>query len=222
MPTLVMFRRDVLSCLAVREKLNRWLPVVFLALFALSRWPGLFPPNFTAATALAFCAGVFFRGAAAWWLPLGVMAATDITLNVFYYHVTPFGSYLLLNYAVYALLIGLGKWFGRRAAFWKLLGGGLLGAVIFYLVTNTLSWLQDPAYAKTIAGWIQALTIGHPDIHPSTWEFFRNTLMSGGLFTALFAGSAKLTAPAESPADKTAGARETEEEPEAEPEEAEA
>ena len=206
---------DDLSCRAVKEKLHKLLPVVFLALFALSRWPGLFPPNFSAATALAFCAGVYFRGAAAWWLPLGTMLATDVTLNVFYYHVAPFGSYLWLNYAIYAGLIGLGKWFGRRAAFWKLLGGGLLGAVIFYLVTNTLSWLQDPAYVKTIAGWIQALTTGRPDWHPTTWEMFRNTLGSGGLFTALFAGSAKLTESAESPADKTAGARD-EEEPETE------
>ena len=203
----------------MKEKLHKLLPVIFLALFALSRWPGLFPPNFSAATALAFCAGVYFRGAAAWWLPLGVMAATDVTLNVFYYHVAAFGSYLLLNYAVYALLIGLGKWFGRRAGFWKLLGGGLLGAVIFYLVTNTLSWLQDPAYAKTIAGWLQALTTGRPDWQPTTWEMFRNTLGSGGLFTALFAGSAKLTAPAESPADKTAGAREPEGDTDAEGEE---
>jgi len=201
----------------VKEKLHQLLPAVFLALFAVSRWPGLFPPNFSAATALAFCAGVYFRGVAAWWLPLGVMAATDVALNVFYYHVAAFGSYLLLNYAIYAALIALGKWFGRRAAFWKLLGGGLLGAVIFYLVTNTLSWLQDPAYAKTIAGWLQALTIGRPDWHPTTWEMFRNTLGSGGLFTALFAGSAKLTESAESPADKTAGARD-EEEPEAETE----
>jgi len=201
----------------VNPKWHRWLPFIFVALVALSRWPGLFPPNFSAATALAFCAGVYFRGAAAWWLPLGVMAATDVALNVFYYHVAPFGSYLLLNYAIYAALIGLGKWFGRRAAFWKLLGGGLLGAVIFYLVTNTLSWLQDPAYVKTIAGWIQALTTGRPDWHPTTWEMFRNTLGSGGLFTALFAGSAKLTESSESPADKTAGARD-EEEPEAETE----
>jgi hypothetical protein len=43
---------------------------------------------------------------------------------------------------------------------------------------------------------------------------FRNTLMSGGLFTALFAAAEKLTAPAESPTDKTAGAREPEKEPE--------
>ena len=202
----------------VKEKWNRWLPLVFLALFALSRWPGLFPPNFSAATALAFCAGVYFAGAPAWWLPLGTMLATDVALNVFYYHVAPLGSYLLLNYAIYAGLIGLGRWFGRRAAFLKLLLGGLAGAVIFYLVTNTLSWLQDPAYAKTIAGWIQALTTGRLDVHPTTWEMFRNTLGSGGLFTALFAGAAKLTAPAESPVEKTAGVREPE--TEAEPEEA--
>jgi hypothetical protein len=51
---------------------------------------------------------------------------------------------------------------------------------------------------------------------------FRNTLMSGGLFTALFVAAEKLTAPAESPADKTAGAREPEGEAEESPEEAKA
>ena len=198
----------------MKEKLNKLLPVIFVALFALSRWPGLFPPNFSAATALVFCAGVYFRGAAAWWLLLGVMLATDVTLNVFYYHAAPFSFYLLLNYAVYAGLIGLGKWFGRRAAFLKLLLGGLLGAVIFYLVTNTLAWFQDAGYAKTVAGWIQALTVGHPEIHPTTWEFFRQTLLGTGIFTALFVAAEKLTAPAESPADKTAGAREPENETE--------
>jgi hypothetical protein len=206
----------------VKEKLSRLLPLAFAALFALSRWPELLPPNFSAATALAFCAGAFFAGAMAWWLPLGVMLATDVVLNVFYYHTAPLGFYLLLNYAVYAALIGLGRWLGQRAPFLKLLFGGLAGAVIFYLVTNTLAWLQDPAYVKTIAGWIQALTLGHPEIHPTTWEMFRNTLLSGGLFTALFAGAAKLTAPAESPAEKTAGAREPAGEAEAEPEEAKA
>ena len=206
----------------MKEKWHKLLPVLFVVVLAVSRVPGLLPGNFSAIYAFVFCAGVYFRGAMAWWLPLGVMLVTDVALNVFHYHVAPFGLYLLLNYAVYAVLIGLGRWFGRRAPFLKLLLGGLLGAVIFYLVTNTLSWLQDAAYARTIAGWIQALTIGHPEIHPSTWEFFRNTLLSTGLFTALFVGSEKLTAPAESPADKTAGAREPENESEPEPEEAEA
>jgi hypothetical protein len=184
------------------------LPALFIAIFAVSRIPGLLPPNFSVVYAFAFCAGVYFTGLMAWWLPLGVMLVTDVALNVFYYHEPPFSLYLLLNYAVYVLLIGMGKVFGRKASFLKLVFGGLAGAFVFYLATNTLSWIQDAAYAKTIAGWIQALTLGRPDWHPTTWEMFRNTLLSGGLFTALFAATEKLTA--ESPADKTAGAREPE------------
>lgn len=175
-----------------------------MALFAVSRIPGLLPPNFSVAYAFAFCAGVYFRGASAWWLPLGVMLATDLALNVFFYHVAPFGFYLLTNYAIYALLIGLGKWIGRRAPFLTLLLGGLAGAVIFYVISNTLAWWSDHDYARTLAGWIQALTRGIPTVHPTTWEMFRNTLLSGGLFTALFVGAEKM-ASAESPADKTAG-----------------
>ncbi len=209
----------------MKEKRNILLAVLFIAVFAVSRIPGLMPANFSAAYAFAFCAGVYFRGATAWWLPLVTMLVTDVSLNVFYYHITPFGFYLLLNYAVFALLIGLGKYIGSKAPFYRLLLGGLFGAVIFYLVTNTLSWLQDPAYLKTLAGWVQALTIGRLDWHPTTWEMFRNTFLSGGLFTALFAGAAKLSAPAESPADKKAGVRDDEESegegaPEEEPESA--
>ena len=194
------------------------LPALFVVIFAVSRIPRLMPLNFSVAYAFAFCAGVYFPGASKWWLPLTVMLATDLALNIFYYHVAPFSSDLAMNYAIYAVIIGLGRWFGPRAGFLKLILGGLLGAVIFYLVTNTLSWFTDPYYAKTIGGWIQALTIGHRDIHPSTWEFFRNTFWSTGLFTAFFVGAEKIAA--ESPADKTAGAREPEPKIESEPEEA--
>jgi hypothetical protein len=188
------------------------LPILFVLMFAVSRIPRLLPSDFSAAYALMLCAGVYFRGAMAWWLPLGVMAATDAALSVYYYyyyHVTPFRPELLLNYAIYAGLIALGKWLGKSAAYWKLLLGGVLGAALFYVLTNTLSWLMDPGYAKTLAGWIQALFTGLPG-YPPSWEFFRNTLLSGGLFTALFAGAAKATE--ESPAEKTAGAVETENE----------
>ena len=202
------------------------LPVIFIVVFALSRIPGLMPPNFSVAYAFAFCAGAFLGGSMGWWLPLGTMLLTDVVLNVFKYHTAPLGFSMVPSYAVYALLIALGRWFGAKAGMLKLVLGGLLGAVMFYLVTNTFSWLADPGYAKTVAGWIQALTTGLPEWHPTTWEMFRNTLLSGGLFTALFAGAAKLTA--ESPADKRAGAREPTPEkepanaPEAEPEDAKA
>ena len=207
------------------------LPAVFVAVFALSRIPGLMPLNFSVAYAFAFCAGVYFRGALAWWLPLGVMLATDIGLNSYYasHGVKVWDTAdlenLFFNYAAYAVLIFLGHRFKPQSSFLGLLGGGLLGAILFYLITNTASWLfnpfHNPEYTKNLAGWIIALTKGTGG-YPSTWEFFRNTLLSGGLFTAFFAAAQKFTA--ESPADKTAGARapETESEAESEPEEAKA
>ena len=67
---------------------------------------------------------------------------------------------------------------------------------------------------KTLAGWIQALSRGLPP-YPPTWEFFRNTLISGGLFTGLFAGAMKMTVSAE---EKEAEGEKEKEEPAKEPE----
>ena len=58
-----------------------------MAVFALTRIPGVLPENFSAAYALVFCAGAFLPGRLAWWLPLATMAITDLLLNLHYrYH----------------------------------------------------------------------------------------------------------------------------------------
>jgi hypothetical protein len=204
---------------AVKGKI--WLPLLLVAVFALSRVPGILPGNFSAAYALAFCAGVYFPGWFAWWLPLGALFGTDVLLNVFYYHASVFSVEMLIKTASFAGLVWLGRLFSARMSWLRLVCGGLLGAVLFYLVTNTASWLLDAGYAKSIAGLIQALTRGLPN-YPPTWEFFRNTLLSGGLFTGLFVGAMKLGGAAESAREKEAGARAEEPDAEEAPEEAEA
>ena len=204
------------------------LPAIFVTVFALSRMPGLLPGNFSVVYAFVFCAGVFFPRNLVWWLPLATILATDIGLNIYYeYHgVVDVWSAanlanLAFNYAAYAALLLLGRRFKPQTSLVKLVGGGLLGAILFYFITNTASWFfnsfHNPEYTKTIAGWLIALTKGTGGF-PTTMEFFRNTLLSSGLFTALYAAASKLAA--ESPADKTAGAREPEAKEEAEPEEA--
>ena len=202
----------------MKEKRDYFLPGALVMVFAMSRLPGVLPQNFSAAYALAFCGGLYFPKRLAWWLPLGALLATDLGLNVFYYHAPVFNWYMGVKTLAFAGLVLLGRFFSPRMNFLKLLGGGVLGAVLFYLITNTASRLNNPAYAKTLAGWVQALTTGVPDIHPTTWEYFRNTLWSGGLFTALFVGAMKLSA--ESPAEKKAGVRDGEKESEEKPEEA--
>jgi len=225
--------RTELSFRTVKEKWNKFLPVLFVTAFALSRIPGLLPQNFSAAYAFAFCAGVYFSKKISWWLPLMVLLATDIALNFYYQHKYPDDNVwsaanvanLAFNYAAYAVLIFLGRRFKPQSSFASLLGGGILGAILFYLITNTASWFfnpfQNPEYAKSFSGWLLALTKGING-WPTTLDFFRNTLLSGGIFTALFVGAAKLTAPAESPVEKNAGARNEESEAEETPEKANA
>ncbi|MCD6052084.1 MAG: hypothetical protein K0Q55_3502 [Verrucomicrobia bacterium] len=166
------------------------MPVILLIAFAVTRWPDFMPPNFSAAYALAFCAGAYFPARYVLWVPLVVMLGSDMIINVFYYKVAPVGSYMLVSYSLYALLIVLGRQFGPKAGFFKLLSGGILGAFLFYVISNTFAWMGNPAYLKTFEGWIKALTTGM-DGFPPTWIFLKNTLLSGGLFTGLFVGAMK-------------------------------
>jgi len=187
----------------MKEKRRLWLPILLMVVFAITRWPGLLPPNFSAAYALSFCAGVFFPRRMAWWLPLTTLLLSDMLINCYYQfvqHIDAFKWTQLINYGAYALLIWLGTRFSRKASLLKLAGGGVLGAIVFYLVTNTGSWLFNPfnnlEYTKTFQGWVIALSKGTKG-YPQTWEFFRNTLLSGGLFAGLFAGAMKLGEAAE-------------------------
>lgn len=224
-----------LSCLEVgvslgrvKEKWNSALPLVLMLVFALTRWPGMLPENFSAAYALAFCAGVYFPRRSAWWLPLGTLVVTDVLINLYYLwslNIDSFKVMQLANYLAYALIIWLGTKFSVKSGWAKLLGGGMVGAVLFYLITNTASWLfnpfHNPEYTKDLAGWITALTKGTAG-WPQTWEFFRNTLFSGGLFTGLFAGAMKVSGAVEAKEEEPAEAKAEEDTGGAKPEEAKA
>jgi hypothetical protein len=188
----------------LKVKPDTLLAVGLMVVFALTRWPGLFPQelaSFSAAYALCFCGGVYFSRAMVWWLPLLTLFISDVVINIFYYHTPPVTVYMLPNYLMYAALIGIGRLHSRKSSWWRLVFGGLSGAFLFFVVTNTVAWLQNPEYPKTFEGWLTAMTTGIPG-WPPPWLFLRNTLISGGLFTGLFAAAMKLTASSESELDK--------------------
>lgn len=145
-------------------------------------------------------------------MPLGTIVGSDLALNLYYYfalHINSFQPYQFVNYAAFAGIIWFGTRFNHRSRFLYLLSGGIVGALMFYLLTNTAAWLfnpfHNPEYTKDLAGWIIALTKGTGG-YPSTIQFFLNTLFSGGLFTGLFTGAMKIVEASESLKEKEAGA----------------
>ena len=185
-----------------------------MLVFAASRWPGMLPQNFSAAHALLFCAAFWLPGWMGWVLPLATIIVTDILLNLFAYDMPVMVPELISNWMILALFVVLAKWLARRRSYGRVFLGTLIGALLFYIVSNTISWITDPSYIKTITGWVQALTVGLPGF-PPTWVFGLKSLLGTGLFTGLFAGAMKWSEALDAePEPET----EDDEEPEAPPE----
>jgi hypothetical protein len=145
--------------------------------------------NFSPLMALAFCGGVYFRNRWLWLVPLLALALSDLYLN--HYYAVQFGYGWTAGGAAvrtmcFALAIGLGWMVSHRRNWLNLFSGAVGGSIIFYLVTNTASWASDAGYAHTLAGWWQAMTVGHPEF-PPTLLFFRNSFVSDLAFTGIFA-----------------------------------
>lgn len=145
--------------------------------------------NFAPLMALTFCGAVYFRDKRMWLVPFGALMLSDLYLD-HHYAVMYQEEWTWPSVAIRAICFGLALPLGRLVAHHKswltLLGGSLAGALFFYLATNSDAWIRDPYYAKTAAGWWQAMTVGRPEF-PPTLLFFRNTLVSDLLFTGSFA-----------------------------------
>jgi hypothetical protein len=140
--------------------------------------------NFTPLAAIALCGAMHLPRRLAFGVPLIALLISDVILNQ-HYGASLLGVEMLTRYAVLAGVAGMGWWLRKHPQAALVLGCSALGSIAFYFVTNTASWIDNPAYAKTFAGWAQALT-GGVDGYPDTTVFFRNSLISDVLFTALF------------------------------------
>ncbi len=164
--------------------------IILAALYRLLPTMDMALANFSPIMAIAFCGAVYFRKRWMWLIPFLAVGLSDIYINQFYAREYGFSwpmAGVIARMACFAVALLIGAWVAKRKSWLNLLSGGLLGAIVFYIVTNTQSWASDAFYAKTLAGWWQALTIGHPE-YPPTIFFFRNTLFGDLLFTGLFAG----------------------------------
>ncbi len=142
--------------------------------------------NFAPLAAIALCAAAYFPPRYKFTVPLIALLISDVVLNVSY-GFSLLSPFVISHYIGFALVGTLGWLLRNRASAKTLLPASIAASVIFYVVTNTVSWLFDPGYVKNFAGLIQALTVGLPQYSATpSWMFFRNSVLSDLLFTGLF------------------------------------
>jgi len=143
-----------------------------------------FLPNVALLMAIAFCGAAYLPRRWALAVPVGALLLSDLALNA-HYGVSMLHWATWVTACCYLGAAGIGFWAAGNRTWPRLLGGAAGSSILFYLVTNTAAWLNDPGYAKTAAGLLQALTVGLPQ-YPPTWLFLRNSILSDLAFTVVF------------------------------------
>jgi hypothetical protein len=142
--------------------------------------------NFSPVAAILLCSAAYLPRKALLLVALGPLVVADLLLNV-HYHAPLIDTGMLSRYFCFGLIVLLGFALRQKHKYKALciFAAAAAGSCLFFVVTNTATWFSSPDYFRSFEGWWQALTAGLPG-YPPTLFFFRNTLLSDLLFTALF------------------------------------
>jgi hypothetical protein len=161
-------------------------PLTLVAMITLAALSRLLPhpPNFSPVEAMALFGGAYFANRTwAMTIPLVAMVLSDIGLGLI-----NGGSYMtyvasLSFWSVYlciALSTVLGFGLRGKVGGVNVLGYSLAGSVLFFAVTNGVTWLSSAMYPQTGAGLVAAYVAGVP--------FFQWTLLGTLFYSALLFG----------------------------------
>jgi len=114
------------------------------------------------------------------WIPLGLLAASDVILTTMVYRY-PFSWDHFVTWVWYAGMLWLGSTLKDNAGAVRVLGTALAGSVSFFLISNFAVWAAWNMYPRTFAGLMTSYDAGLP--------FFRRGIEGDLLFTSLMFGA---------------------------------
>jgi hypothetical protein len=113
------------------------------------------------------------------WIPLVLLAATDVVLTKFIYSYA-FSWDHLVTWAWYAAILWLGTGLREKSGTIRVIGAALASSVSFFLISNFAVWAAWEMYPKNFSGLMMSYAAGLP--------FFRGTLESDVFFSVAFFG----------------------------------
>jgi hypothetical protein len=155
------------------------LAYLFVIFAVLARMPFVpHPWNFTPIAAALLYFGA--RGSRRQlWVPLVLLAASDVILDRFVYSYA-FTRDHFVTWAWYAAILWLGTALRENSNWLRIGAAALASSVSFFLVSNFAVWAAWNMYPKTLSGLVTCYAAGLP--------FFRRALAGDMLFTALAFG----------------------------------
>jgi hypothetical protein len=151
------------------------LSLLILAAAATRALPLLVPHvwNFTAVGALAIFAGAQFSDKRlAFIMPLAAMAISDVFIG---------NGFSAVVYVGFVAIVACGLIISKRQSVGNIFAGSVLGAVVFFLLTNFAFFYPSTLYPHNAAGILASYTAGLP--------FFNNMLASNLIYGAILFGS---------------------------------
>ncbi len=152
------------------------LPYLFILFAFLFRFIPSHPLGFTPVAAALLFFGA--RGSRRqFWIPLLLMAVSDVILTKFVY-AYPFMWDHYVTFAWYAAVLWLGTNLRENAKPVRVIVAALASSVSFFLLSNFAVWASWPdLYPKTVAGLITCYAVGVP--------YFRRAVAGDLFFTAV-------------------------------------
>lgn len=131
----------------------------------------LHAPNFTPVLSLALIGGLYLKGRQGIWVPLVLMALSDIIMGFHDTMVFTWGSILIISL--------MGIWLKNHKNLTNVMSASLVSSLIFFVVTNFGAFLS--LYPHTWAGLRECYILAIP--------FFRSTFVSTVAYSIiLYAG----------------------------------
>lgn len=136
------------------------------------------PANFAPIGAIAIFGGMYLPRRWAVIAPLLAVFVSDIFIGFYSWQM------MLAVYGSFTVMGLLGLWVRKNKNFARIIGGTVLGSIIFFLVTNAAVWAFGTMYSHNLTGLTQSYTMAIP--------FFRNSLLGDFFFVGLLVGSMEL------------------------------
>lgn len=152
----------------------KYIPVIFLLILGVICRFLPHPANFAPIGAIAIFGGIYLSKKYALIIPLAAMLISDIFIGFYSWPI------MLSVYSSFVLIGIIGLYIRKNKKFRYILGGTILGSILFFLITNWAVWAFGTLYPSSADGlWIS---------YVAALPFFRNTLLGDLFYTAALVG----------------------------------